>query len=329
MRWNISGTSNGAGAARHRHMGAALMTLAVLGQGSGCSSGDQGNLGFASCSGPSLSTGDSTFTVKVGGQDRVYDVHVPATYKGSAVPVVVFWHPLTQTKDYGKATMVPLSDREGFIAVFPQGIGNSWNGGACCGPANSTASPVDDVGFARALLKDLESRTCVDTSRIYATGFSNGGFMSHRLACEASDLFAAIAPDAGVLGIPQDQCHPIRPVPVLQIHGTADPLVPYNGGSPPAGGLGLTNGAFVSVADTVSGWATRDGCTGQPVQTLQKGMVTCQTYEQCRAGAQVELCTVQNGGHCWFGEPVCFLGTNTQDLSAAEASWAFFKQFRL
>lgn len=316
------------------HFLPAVAVALAFGLAVGCSSSGNdnafGSVGSPACSGASLPTGDHTFTIQSGGTDRVYDVHVPASYSGGAVPVVVFWHPLSQTKDYGKVTMVPISDREGFIAVFPQGIGNSWNAGACCGPANSTTDPVDDVGFARALVADLGSRTCVDTSRIYSNGFSNGGFMSHRLGCEASDLFAAVAPDSGVLGIPADQCHPLRPVPLLQIHGTADPLVPYDGGTPPGGNLlGFTNGTFISVADTISVWAQRDGCVGQPVQTFQKGVVTCNTYDQCQAGAKVELCTVENGGHCWFGEPVCALGPNTNDISAAEASWAFFKQFHL
>src|SRR5262249_33405984 len=156
---------------------------------------------------------------------------------------------------------------------------------------------------------------CLDVDRIYATGMSNGGFMSHRLGCELANRIAAIAPVAGVLGV---ACSPSRPMPVMDFHGTADTLVPYNGGS---------QYGFASVPDTIAGWAQRNGCTDTPAVTFSKGDSSCQTYQKCQAGVTVTLCTVQDGGHTWpGGTPYPSLGKTTTDLSATDAMWEFFKQ---
>jgi polyhydroxybutyrate depolymerase len=203
--------------------------------------------------------------------------------------------------------------------VFPDGIDASWNGGACCG--NAQANNLDDVGFARAVLADVSSRVCVDATRVYATGLSNGASLYHRLACEAADVFAAIAPVAGVIAIPPETCKPSRPVSVIECHGTADPLALYDGGG---------NDNLPSVPATFEGWAERDACTdATPAQTYNKGMVTCDTYSQCATGAQVTLCTVTDGGHCWPGESTCSFGATTSDISANDAMWDFFSRFSL
>ena len=114
---------------------------------------------------------------------------------------------------------------EGFIAVHPKGGGNTWNAGLCCGEAMT--AKVDDVGFVAAMLDELEARFCVDTDRVFACRLSNGGFISHRLACELSERIAAIAPVAGTNVT--SPCAPSQPVSVIHFHGTADTLVPYNG----------------------------------------------------------------------------------------------------
>jgi polyhydroxybutyrate depolymerase len=148
---------------------------------------------------------------------------------------------------------------------------------------------------------------------------SNGGFMSHRIGCELADQFAAIAPVAGVLGIPT--CNPSRPMPVIHFHGTADTLVPYDGNA----AMG-----FIPVLDTFHGWADRDGCTGTPAQTYAKGDATCQTYSQCAGGAEVTLCTIDGGGHTWpGGTPVPTLGLTSTDINATDAMWTFFSAHHL
>jgi polyhydroxybutyrate depolymerase len=144
-----------------------------------------------------------------------------------------------------------VADQNGFIVVYPNGtsllsedILLTWNGGTCCGYAQE--KNVDDVGFVRAIVPDLQSLVIIDAKRIYATGMSNGGILSHRLACEAADLFAAIAPVSGTLNF--SPCNPSRPISVIEFHGTGDQHIPYHGGF---GSKSLVNVDFASVQDSV------------------------------------------------------------------------------
>jgi polyhydroxybutyrate depolymerase len=185
---------------------------------------------------------------------------------------------------------------------------------------------VDDVGFTRAVIEDIGGQGCIDLARVYATGMSNGGFMSHRLGCEASDVIAAIAPVAGVLGLEPSACNPERAVPIIHFHGTEDMLVAYEGG-------GLAES--ISVEDSIMGWADRNGCTDELEVTFQQGMVTCETADACEDGSAVTLCTVDGGGHCWPGRPCptilgsVDLGETTNDISANDAMWDFFRNASL
>src|SRR5438067_9071637 len=111
---------------------------------------------------------------------------------------------------------------------------------------------VDDIGFTRAILAEAATRLCLDGKRVFVTGFSNGGFMSHRIACELADVVAAIAPVSGVLGIAAASCTPKRPIAVIDFHGMSDNTVPYNGDA--------QNG-WPSVPETFAAWAKRDQCT--------------------------------------------------------------------
>jgi polyhydroxybutyrate depolymerase len=209
--------------------------------------------------------------------------------------------------------MSTKSDGEGFVVVYPDGLGSSWNAGACCGTSMSTN--VDDVGFVSDLIDALQSQLCIDAKRVYATGFSNGGFLSHKLACEMSTRIAAIAPVSGVLAPPV--CNPTRPVPVMHFHGTGDAVVPYDGS--------MAMG-FTSAPDTFAGWGARNGCTGAPTESFRKNDAHCASYSGCNAGATVTLCTIDNGGHEWPGGlPVPPLGYTTTNISATDAMWDFFR----
>jgi polyhydroxybutyrate depolymerase len=277
---------------------------------------DDGPVTPQSCSGDAAQPLDSTWTLTFSGAARTFNVHVPASYDpNKPTPVVLDFHGLTMAaaEEDLLTGMNAKADSTGFIAVEPQGQGTSWNAGACCAPAN--AENVDDIGFVDAMLDQLEASLCVDPHRIFATGMSNGGFFSHRLGCELAARVAAIAPVAGVEAMPT--CNPSRPVPVMEFHGTLDPLVPY-GGSTVLG--------FPSVPDTFSGWAARDGCTGEPTDTYDDNDSHCATYTSCAAGAEVTLCTVDGGGHTWPGGlPVPTLGYTTPYLSATDAMWGFFQ----
>ena len=151
--------------------------------------------------------------------------------------------------------MSTLADQQNFIAVYPNGTGKlpTWNAGNCCGYARQ--NNVDDIAFLRALIAKLQKSYSIDARRIYVTGISNGAMMSYRAACEMSDVVAAVAPVEGAQNVP---CKPASPVSLIVFHGTADHLVPYNGGSTPYQiGPHRTD---ASVADTVAFWVKENGC---------------------------------------------------------------------
>jgi polyhydroxybutyrate depolymerase len=250
------------------------------------------------CPATVLPPGDTMGSVQVGGQPRNYILHVPASYTGKMpVPLVTDWHPIlfNDSFEQGNSMYQAKSDKEGFIVVFPDGIDNAWNIGDCC----TTSRMVDDVGFARALIDKLKQEACIDPKRIYAVGYSMGGGMSYKLACDAADIIAAVAPAAFELMTEAEwPCHPKRPITVISFNGTADFVVPYTGGDVnPPNGLMVTN-HFLGAPATFKHWAELNGCTDMPAD---KGG-GCQTYSACKDGVEVTLCTSQGGGHV-TGDP--------------------------
>jgi polyhydroxybutyrate depolymerase len=242
----------------------------------------------------SLQHGDSSGTLQWGGQARTYVLHVPPGYTGqSPVPLVLDFHYILGTAqgEENVSGYASLADQEGFLVAFPQGIDDAWNIGPCC----TTSRTVDDVGFARALVTQLKGQACIDPKRVYAVGFSMGGGMSDYLACNAADVFAAVAPSSfDLLTASEEPCTPSRPITEISFRGTADPVVPYAGGaSMPPNGLNVTI-HFLGAVGTFQRWAQIDQCTGSPSAADSNG---CQTYSQCGQGAEVTLCTIQGGGH--------------------------------
>jgi polyhydroxybutyrate depolymerase len=257
----------------------------------------------ATCLTSTLTPGTFTFSFSFGGQTRSYDVYVPATYvRTSPMPLVIDMHGYTSSKEsqQGVSGFRQKADQAGFIVAWPQGTGNSWNGYGCCGSAQGS---VDDVGFIRAVVNDISVRANVDHSRVYATGISNGGVMSHRLACEAADVFAAVAPVSFPLNISASSCTPVRPITVVHFHGLSDDTVPYNGG-------GLIGAQ--SAANSFNARKTVAQCTGSPVVVDLGSGQSCQTYTSCAQGAHISLCSL-NGEHVLY---------NTQStLNIANHAW--------
>jgi polyhydroxybutyrate depolymerase len=240
-----------------------------------------------------MQPGEATSTVQVGGTARTFILHVPQSYTGKTpVPFVLDWHGLGSSgaDQEGISGYKALSDQEGFIIAWPDGIDQAWNIGPCC----TTSRTVDDLGFARAIVDDVKKRACIDPKRVYADGYSMGGGMSHYLACNAADIFAAVAPSAfDLLTEDEEPCRPTRPITVIFFRGTADPIVPYAGGaSTPPNGLNVTI-HFLGAEATFKRWAELDGCTGMPMDTGGG----CMTYTECKEGAAVTLCTTQGGSH--------------------------------
>ena len=304
----------------------------------------------ASCPFPSLAAGDYSRSLTLDGGSRTYAVHVPPGLPPSApAPLVFAFHGggQTATAFEGFAHLQAKSDSSGFILVEPEGTpalpGTSpgtldvWNAGNCCELAAQVNDNVDDVGFVAAMLASLEGELCVDAKRVFATGFSNGAMLAHRLACQLSDRIAAIAAVSGGMGnrnldvTPVQTlfpCSPGRPVSVLHIHGTQDACYPFDGGYVPLSAI-----TAEPVMTTVTDWAGRNGCSsGPPSTVLTAGIATCQQYP-CPEAGEVELCTIDGGGHYWPGgddwtasEVVCGLnqGVRSMDLIANDALWSWF-----
>jgi len=250
--------------------------------------------------------GDRTLTS--GGRTRRFRLVVPETTGPS--PLVLNIHGLVETpvlQEYYSGMDARARER-GMVVAYPQGVGNSWNAGKCCGRAID--EHVDDVRFLRDLVREIESEICIDKARIYATGMSNGAMMSYRLACEASDVFAAIAPVAGADAFPD--CKPKRPVPILAFNGTGDPLVRWEGSWPD----------LEPARKTVANWRERNRCTAQPATLYRQGDAAC---EAPRCAADTISCVIDGGGHTWPGAIIFpFLGHTSSDLDGTSTMLDFF-----
>lgn len=237
-----------------------------------------------------LAVGSSEHALEVGGRIRMYRAYRPATVR-QPVSVVVMLH-----GGFGSARQAEraygwnaLADREGFVVVYPDAIGSTWNvGGDCCGIAAS--SGIDDVGFVQRVLADLATVVTYDRARVYAVGFSAGGMMAYRLACDTMD-FAAIGVVAGTL---RGDCLNPAPVSVMQVHGTADTTIPFLG----VGGSGVAELTGTPIPDIVATWRNVDRCGG--VVSRSQGSVTTNAAA-CAGGRVVTLVTVDDGGHEWPG----------------------------
>jgi polyhydroxybutyrate depolymerase len=260
---------------------------------------------------------------------RHYNVHVPASYDdGRPVPLVLDFH--GWMNDPGQQESLSgfqqLADATGFIVAYPEGYEGagttrSWNAGTCCPPA--TTDSIDDVGFARAVVADIQSQANIDPLRIYATGLSNGGGMSHRLACEAADLFAAVSSVACPLLLdPFTLCQPLRPISVLHIAGLTDQVVPYDGGESQ-----VFSGIFLpSSPDSFAYWVGADGCGGGPPEVMEDlgNGASCDTHTACAAGVNVGFCSIH--GTVFFGHVLYF---NSEGMNVAQRAWQFMSQFTL
>lgn len=256
---------------------------------------------------------------------RDYRLYVPATYSaGTPVPLVFNLHGYTsdnlQQEFYGDFR--PIADTANFIIAHPNGtldgLGNRhWD--------TFGLGQVDDLGFIAALIDTISAHFSIDPDRVYSTGMSNGGFMSYDLACYRSDRFAAIASVTGTMIAPRlAGCQAGHPTPVMQVHGTADPTVNYNGGS-----------GLVPIETLVAHWVQFNACAPAPVITAVPNVVTTDgctaehyLYSSGSAGSTVEFFKVIGGGHTWPGTPFT-IGVTNQDFSASKEIWRFFSQYSL
>ena len=256
------------------------------------------------------------------GLNRSYRLRLPAGHQTSVpIPLVFNLHGFTSnaTQQELYSGMNVIADTARFAVCYPNGVATSWNVGWSFG------SQADDVGFISALIEDLVARYGFDRSKIYACGMSNGGFMSFRLACELSGKIAAIASVTGSI-VPGglQTCNPGKAVPVMTIHGTADDVVPYNGGP-----------INLPIENVVNFWTGLNGCEQNAsvfdfpnINTADNSTAIKYTYDQCDEESEVVFIKVTGGGHTWPGSLINN-GVTNRDFNASAEIWRFFRRFSL
>lgn len=259
------------------------------------------------------------------GLTRTYILYVPASYSpGTPVPLVFNFHGYTSNSNeqmlYGDFR--PIADTANFILVHPMGTldGSNqpyWNAGF--------GGSVNDIGFTSALIDSLSADYSINPNRIYSTGMSNGGFMSYYLACELSNRIAAIASVTGTMATgSQLTCSAQHPTPVMEIHGTADGTVPYNG-----------NTTMISTPNVLNYWVNYNNCNATPTVSP---VTNTSTTDGCTAehsiwtggdnGVEVEHYRIIGGGHTWPGAPIA-IGVTNYDINASKLIWIFFSKYDL
>jgi polyhydroxybutyrate depolymerase len=275
---------------------------------------------------------DSEGGLSSGGIERTYRLHVPASYDGSKpVPLVVAIHfGGGNTQILEKLSgLSEFADKEGFIVVYPEGYRTAWGGPDLVTP--SVRDGVDDAAFISELIDEMAGEYEVDPRRVYVAGMCNGGLFTQVLAYELADKVAAVAVFTAFLteAFVDQYSEPPRPMPIIQINGTEDTYILWDGGIPPALG---NNGLPVRVG--VERWVEMNGCSSTPVVTelpdaADDGTrIRREVYGECNGGAEVVLYEVEGGGHTWPGGVQYAseerIGRTSQDMNANEVIWEFF-----
>ena len=292
---------------------------------------------FASIATPAEPKGGAVeHSVTVDGMRRRYLVFPPKGFD-KPLPVVLALHGggsnARQMERYTRFN--DLAAKEGFLVVYPEAVDGNWNDGRGIAGVRAQQENIDDVKFVRTIVDRISKVHRIDRSRIYSTGISNGAFMSHRLATEASDLITAIAPVVGGMAPSMaKQFHPTYPVSILIIQGDADPLVPIRGGMV-GFPRGRKRGQVVPTEETIALYVRRNGNQGDPtVTTLDRDekdgtSVEITKYPDGPGDVKTQVYIVRNGGHTWAGRPLylpeMLIGKASQEFSATEVIWEFFK----
>jgi polyhydroxybutyrate depolymerase len=275
-------------------------------------------------------------TLQHDGLTRRYALYVPSAYTGNAAwPLVINMHGATSnsSQQMSFSGMNAVADAGDFLVVYPDALGSPtfWNDGI-------SPSSTDDVGFISQLLDELESGYSIDSSRVYATGLSNGGTMSYILGRDLRDRIAAVASVAGSIDLTTG-----RPIPALHVHGTADPVGLFNGGPIPQ----IPSIVLPPVMQVIDNWRESNGCTGEPTITQLPNLnaqdsstVELVHYENCECyltssgeerPAEVLFYRIDGGGHTWPGGAAApaILGPVNRDINASQEIWNFFSRHEL
>lgn len=259
------------------------------------------------------------------GSLRSYSLHIPSGYTPThPTPLVIVLHGHDgnpqNIEEYTRFSQ--LADADDVLVAYPQGVigpdkQSGWN---TYGPTTYEDRSVNDVAFIGDVITQIEQTMCVDQTRVYAAGFSNGGGLVGVLACQLAGRIAAFAAVSGQFFFPlPGGCHPARPVPIMEFHGTSDTVVPYNGTS-------LT----ASIPAWIRGWTATDRCASDPATFFDEADVVGQEWTNCARGSVFIHYRIQDGGHTWPGSPLpSKAGRTTHTISATPLIWEFFSEHHL
>lgn len=274
--------------------------------------------------------------IVVDGLERSYIAYVPGGFD-RPLPVVFAFHGgggnPRQMERYSRFDS--LAQRDGFVVIYPSAVDGNWNDGRGVAFMRAQRENIDDVKFVRAIIDEVAKTASIDRSRIFACGISNGGFFSHRLAAEASDMVAGIAPVVGGMAPAiYEKFRPQYPVSILIIQGDADPLVPLHGGDVRFG-AGRSRGKLVDTDRALAKYVERNGNPGKPTTTQLVNKPDVNTsvdvtkYSDGPGGFKTEYYLIHGGGHAWPGRAQyareSMIGKASQDFDASETIWKFFR----
>lgn len=271
----------------------------------------------------------SNGSVVSGGVKRKYLLYVPPSYDPSTpTPLVISMHGFSDwpAHQMNMSGWNELAAQEGFIAVYPMGTGLPlrWK---LYDYEDPQANPTQDILFIADLIDQLSRQYNIDPARIYANGLSNGGGMAQALACTLSERIAAVGSVSGAYLYPLAKCTSGRAVPMIAFHGTADPIVPYNGGSSKSFDI-----PFPSIPNFIKWIAEINRCTLNIEEIFDGETVSGIRYKGCRENADVVFYSIEDGGHSWPGGkamPHWMVGETNQEVNATRLMWEFFKEHPL
>jgi len=274
-----------------------------------------------------------------GGLKRSYILHLPPAPAEArrSLPLVIALH-AGGGRAAGFAALTGLSalaDKAGFAVAYPQGVERHWNDGRTRVGYRAHAQDIDDVGFVVKIIEALRGQHGITGDRVFVAGAANGGILALRMACEAADKIHGVA--AVMANFPDRmrfRCMPKRPVSILVMNGTVDPIVPWRGGEMRSGFRRL--GRLLSTEDTVAYWAEKNGCSDAPILERLPDRapgdgteVRRERYQNCRLNTRVVLYTIDRGGHTWPGgtqvQPESAIGKVSRDIAAQDEIWSFFR----
>jgi polyhydroxybutyrate depolymerase len=279
---------------------------------------------------------ESELRLRSGGIERTGLVHVPAKAFAAPMPLLLVLHGGGGTAEgmvrLTRGGFDALADRRGFVVAYPQGVGKSWNDGRHDLRSAANRENVDDVGFIRDLITEIAGRYPIDRRRLFVAGMSNGGMMAMRLACSLPEVRGVAAVASSLSDDAAAKCPATSTVSVVEIAGTADPIVPFAGGEVKV--LWMGRGRVTGAPETAGSWAKKAGCRLVPEEAALPAKVSDGTtvrkieYPGCATGARVVLFRVEGGGHAWPGGlPYLserMIGKTSGNLDACSAIWEIF-----